>query len=326
MSNSALKYDVAIVIPSYEADLALVSAIESALNQPGVSCQVVIIEDGSRKPSIGLLRDHFSVEPDNHFQGGRIKYIAQQNAGAYRARLSALAYCDAPFLKFLDQDDVLLPGALGKELAAFEPEIDVVMSNWQIDHGAAHNIEHMRAPVYQAPVDDFLTVGGCFTSAVVYRMSVAKKALVPVSGFTPVKTDDWLIFAQVCLSGARYKTIDVESYVWNQHLGQLSKVAADELVDEHFFILDWIETELKNSERLSTAREHKLANYYAKQLLAAHAQSDKKLQRLLRKIDLLEPNLKIRWGNVLYRTLCNVFGIGRGINIYTKIRKIIARA
>lgn len=101
----------------------------------------------------------------------------------------------------------MLPNTLAREVAAFEQHVDVVLTNWQVANNDSQRklsepVSTLSAPIYTDPIDDFLTVGGCYTSAALYRRETIASALVAVEGFTPVKADDWLIFAQVCLAGA----------------------------------------------------------------------------------------------------------------------------
>jgi len=205
-------YDVSIVIPTYLANDLLKRAIESVISSESLKTQIVVIEDGSSEPSLAILQNEYA-ELFSDQGSTKIDYVEQNNQGAYLARLNALQHCLGRFTKFLDQDDYLLEGILAKEVADFNQDIDVVMSNWMVEKSSDSlnsqpKMEFMKAPVYQKPIDDFLTIGGVFTSAALYRTDFIQKVLKPVSDFTPIKADDWLIFAQVCLAGARYHTDD----------------------------------------------------------------------------------------------------------------------
>ena len=91
MSESS-DIDISIIIPTYNASENLVSTIESVIEQRDVKIQLVVIEDGSSFPSKVLLEQNFHkyLEPQCSKRQIIIRYLEQQNAGAYKARLSAL--------------------------------------------------------------------------------------------------------------------------------------------------------------------------------------------------------------------------------------------
>lgn len=317
--------DVSIIIPTYNAGKSLISAIESILCTTSLRIQIVIMEDGSLSPSELLLKNNFPNLLDNTEALCSIVYRQQDNQGAYHARLNALPFCTGSLVKFLDQDDQLLPGALAQEVATFDQKTDVVLTNWLITHEFEGRVEYCKAPIYTDPISDFLRVGGCFTSAALYRTSLVEKVLKPVTGFKPIKADDWLIFAQVCLSGARYKTLNLDSYTWNQSESQLSRNSANLLVTEHYSILDYYEQQLESSDRLTLERKNLLANYYAKQLLFSYEKDPIVFELILVKISSLNPKYNMKHGHQIYKKICRLFGVRNGTKIYSYLKRAIKK-
>ena len=337
--------DISVVIPTYEADYKLCRAIDSVISQLGANIQIVVVDDGSKSPSDAILRTKYRklLGPSSKHTSPSIKYLRQNNKGAYLARIFGVENCDGRYIKFLDQDDILLPGSFAKELLAFDQHTDVVMSDWHIANEAVSDnettcfnglrssepgisgseFECKKAPHFESPIDDFLTSGGVFTSAAMYRASLLKKVLHPVAEFIPVKADDWLIFAQVCLGDARYKTIQNTAYIWNQSKEQLSQQSRDLLIVEHFSILNWIEKELRQTNRLTSQRKLLLANYYAKHLLEAYSQNKKIYSASIERINFLDPHYSQQHGNRVYRYLCNLFGLSQGVKYYSFFKSIL---
>jgi hypothetical protein len=231
-------------------------------------------------------------------------------------------------LKFLDQDDELIDGSLKSEVDGFINDEDVILSNWFVQEELettsvnGSQLKHMLAPILNNDsINEFLKFGGVFTSAALYKTVFLQDHLKPVEGFVPQKADDWLIFAQVCLAGARYKTLQVDSYIWKKNENQLSSQLRSSLVQEHFEILSWIENELRRNGRLDDNRKKLLANYYAKQLLEAFNLNGSAFSGMTKKIKELHPAYVMQHGNVVYRSLCNFFGITLGVWFYIALKR-----
>jgi glycosyltransferase involved in cell wall biosynthesis len=117
---------VSILIPTYNQSRYLLQAVESALNQDYADIEVIVCDDASSDWDQGLLK-HFVTDPRlrihrNPHNLGRVKN--------YRQCLYELAKLD--WVLMLDGDDFLLDHAYiskAMEIAAFDPDIDLVFSN-----------------------------------------------------------------------------------------------------------------------------------------------------------------------------------------------------
>lgn len=99
---------VAVVIPCYNGATFCGQAIESALAQQDVPVEVIFVDDGS--------------SDDSHVIAARydgVRVIRQPNGGVSRARNTGLAEVRAPYVIFLDADDMLLPDAAAQAVRAF---------------------------------------------------------------------------------------------------------------------------------------------------------------------------------------------------------------
>ena len=68
---------LSVVMPVFNHEKFVGEAIESVLNQTYKNLELIIIDDGSSDGSINIIK---SYEKDS-----RIKFIAQENAGAHNA-------------------------------------------------------------------------------------------------------------------------------------------------------------------------------------------------------------------------------------------------
>jgi glycosyltransferase involved in cell wall biosynthesis len=115
---------VSVILPCYEGKRWLRKAIESVIAQTGVSWELVIVDDGSSVSPEGIVRS---------FQDERIRYFRLPHAGKGIALNRGAAESRAGLLCFLDQDDIMLPGRLCLQVAAFhaEPATEVVYSDYE---------------------------------------------------------------------------------------------------------------------------------------------------------------------------------------------------
>ncbi len=96
----ALNYCMAffsVIIPVYNKEQFLVHTINSVLNQSFTDFELLLIDDGSTDSSPALL---------NQFTDERIKLISQNNQGVSAARNLGIKEAKAPYIAFLDADDL----------------------------------------------------------------------------------------------------------------------------------------------------------------------------------------------------------------------------
>ncbi|MGH7819587.1 MAG: glycosyltransferase family 2 protein, partial [Candidatus Binatia bacterium] len=113
-------------------------AVESVLGQTLREIELLIVEDPSDRPAAELL-SRYADPRIRHFENPtRTSLVEQRNRGIEEAR--------APYVAFLDSDDVCEPARLEKQLAHLEahPEIDVLGSQLVIidGNGAIHGYRY----------------------------------------------------------------------------------------------------------------------------------------------------------------------------------------
>ncbi|HTV37437.1 MAG TPA: glycosyltransferase [Xanthobacteraceae bacterium] len=96
---------VTVVIAAYNTGDFVGEAIESVLTQTLRDIELIVVDDGSTDHTQAVLRS---------FTDTRMTIIRQANAGVSAARNAGLAVARAPYIFFLDGDDVLRRDALAK--------------------------------------------------------------------------------------------------------------------------------------------------------------------------------------------------------------------
>lgn len=117
-------YDV--VIPCFNRAHVVADAVASVLAQEHAPTRVIVVDDGSTDASAAAIHALAYAHTDRVLAA-----ILPRNAGASNARNVGLALCRAPWVAFLDSDDLWLPGAAGALLSAtLIRETDLVVGHF----------------------------------------------------------------------------------------------------------------------------------------------------------------------------------------------------
>lgn len=116
------KIKLSIIIPVYQAECFIETAIKSILRQRASWVEIVLVNDGSRDNSEKICKK---------YESDSVRYIAIQNHGAGYARNRGIEYARGERIAFLDSDDLIFSNALSNNLyeklcKAEEEEIDII--------------------------------------------------------------------------------------------------------------------------------------------------------------------------------------------------------
>jgi succinoglycan biosynthesis protein ExoO len=114
--------DVSVVMAAYNVEAYVERAIVSALDQEGVSVEVLVANDASTDRTASIVAS---------IRDPRVHLINQpKNGGASTARNAGIAAASAPWIAILDGDDAFLPGRLRRCLdTAKQMQADIVVDN-----------------------------------------------------------------------------------------------------------------------------------------------------------------------------------------------------
>jgi len=115
---------VDIIIPVYNREALVREAIESALDAAkDLSIEIIVVDDASTDGTWESLRA---------YDDPRIRcFRMEANGGQSAARNRGLDLARGTFIKFLDSDDVLIPGHLTAEVRALQASgADIAVSGW----------------------------------------------------------------------------------------------------------------------------------------------------------------------------------------------------
>lgn len=104
---------VSIIMPIYNGQKTMHTAIESVLNQSYKDIQLIIVDDGSTDQSLEIIQKY--AESDS-----RIEYISQNNRGQAAARNAGVKHAQGDFVMFVDCDDSLELSAIEELVSRIE--------------------------------------------------------------------------------------------------------------------------------------------------------------------------------------------------------------
>ena len=118
--KSSSQVSISVLMPVYNGQAFLEDALKSVLDQTEIdSLEVLVIDDGSQDNSPQILA---------RYEDPRLTVIRHPNIGLAATLNKAVSLARGKYLARQDQDDLLLPGRLRKQLAFLEshPEVAIV--------------------------------------------------------------------------------------------------------------------------------------------------------------------------------------------------------
>lgn len=307
--------DVSIIVPVFNRAALVAEAIESALRaSEELRVEVIVIDDASVDETWDSLRA---------FGDARVRALRlERNSGQSAARNRGLDVARGRYVKFLDSDDVLLPGHLGRETRALAAGGDIAVSGWCSEAPDAKTT-CFEPPLFESIVDDVLAGRAVPTSAALYRLRTEWRWDSDLR-----KLDDWDYFCQAALGATRIVSVPGPAYVIRHHGG--ARATHGGLLAnarEHHRILHKIEDRLEAEGRLTEARKRRLAQYYYKELRVLCLHDRTAFEDAARHIRALDAAFRPRdeerqpWMRVLARLL----GVETTLRLHSALKRAVKR-
>lgn len=147
---------ISLIIPLYNAEKHLLACLESVARQSFRDFEVLCINDGSQDSTEAIVQNF--VDKD-----ARFKLINQKNAGCSAARNHGISIAEAPYIAFLDQDDMLHPQAFealyymvtrfNADVAAFKNT--TVSDDFVMREQSRCNLDELEYQYSTTPFEDF---------------------------------------------------------------------------------------------------------------------------------------------------------------------------
>jgi glycosyltransferase involved in cell wall biosynthesis len=185
--------EVAVVVPAYNQDRYIASMMRAVQQQTFSDWELFIIDDGSTDTTPQVVREFLGDK--------RIHYVVQRNQERAVARNAGIEKSSAPYIAFLDADDLWHPEKLAKQLAAIRAQPDVGLCYTfadSIDLDGKRLQKSGRSHAYSGKVFDRLLHSNFIvnSSVLVRRATLMKVGLfdsqLPVFG-----SEDWDLWLRI---------------------------------------------------------------------------------------------------------------------------------
>lgn len=146
---------VTVVIPTFNAERYIQTAVESAVSQSYRPCEVLVIDGGSTDRTVEIVAG---------YAGDGVVCVTEPDHGIYDAMNKGIERAQGEWIHFLGADDVLLPGALEALLSPSpQPEVSLVYADVRYADGRIfrsrfgpslleRNTVHHQGALYRASV------------------------------------------------------------------------------------------------------------------------------------------------------------------------------
>ncbi|XOV91153.1 MAG: glycosyltransferase family 2 protein [Bacteroidota bacterium] len=199
ISTSTIKHeqpDISVIIPNYNGANYLREAIDSALNQTGVTVEIIVVDDGSTDGSREILESY----------GARIRTFYQENKGAPAARNLGWKNANAEYIKFLDSDDVLENDCCQKQIRNMNSKSEIPFGDVKYINDSGELIDGVYKLRTQLPNESglaYILQNNPLTSSPLHQ----KSQLAKVDGFNEdlIKGQEWDLHLRLFLAGFSFK-------------------------------------------------------------------------------------------------------------------------
>lgn len=240
---------VTVVIAAYNAEAFLRQTLESVFTQSLTEFEVVVVDDGSNDGTQRILES---------FSDCRLIVFRQDNKGVSAARNAGLARAKAPYIFFLDADDVLAPDALFRmvttldyhpqHVACFGHHLKIAE-----DGSLLSNVADLRWKLF--PTRDTLRHLIAKNFIVCGAICIRTDAARSVGGFNPALKlgEDWEFWCRLALLGDFVPVLDNAVLMYRQRFSSANYRLRNSPLRPNYAAIDVVYSNPEIRRRFSAA-------------------------------------------------------------------------
>ncbi|MFM7549009.1 MAG: glycosyltransferase family 2 protein [Cyanobacteriota bacterium] len=313
---------ISVIIPTYNGGDWLLVAIASALEQGPIRPELIVVDDAST--------DHTPERVAAAFPQVRLLRQSVNSGSGAHGRNIGLQAATGSYVKFLDHDDLLQPGALALELQAAEQhQADMVMARWgDVKVDAQGRLIEASRRVFIPPAPERLIEAILLGEKVPYTAGVLyRRSFIAEQRWDARLTinDDFDWFCRNALRTDRIVRLDHVSYFWRLHASSIqgsqrsNPLSFVESVYIQNHVYRGIAIALQEQQRLSPSFRRLLARQLFRDLRVLARFNPARCWQTLRWILTLQPGFQpdatlepSRW----LRRLSALLGIKTSLQLY----------
>ena len=251
---------VSIIIPFYNHGKFIKECLSSAVKQTYTNIEIVIVNDGSNKENVDLLRQ--AVKPYEN-----VKIIHQENQGPCSAKNNGVSKSSGEWLLFLDSDNILYPDFVNKgvDIISQDKTINWIFGDFEYIGNKTgkktQGIPDSKKAVFMSPVDNCILI---------------KKKIFNEIGQFDIKLnrlglEDWDMIISLIERKEKYHKINDITFKYRVVDNSRTNLEANKQLDEikkyiatkHYsFILDNYENLFYEREMLKESIDRKIGGYF----------------------------------------------------------------
>jgi glycosyltransferase involved in cell wall biosynthesis len=209
--------ELTVLMPVYNGERFLKSAIESILSQNFRNLEFLIINDGSTDSSDKIIRS---------FHDKRIIHISnERNLGLISTLNKGINLAKGKYIARMDGDDISMPGRLSKQVSFLDenPKISMVAANIQLVDEEENDLgvweEDIKCKT-EKQIKSLLPYTNCIAHpTVVIRTDIAKKFLYDNR---QINNEDWDLWMRLVSEGYRISKINEPLLKYRVHSSSIT--------------------------------------------------------------------------------------------------------
>lgn len=230
---------VTILMPVYNGEKYLKTAIESILSQTFADFEFLIIDDGSTDSSLETIKS---------FNDFRIKLVQnEKNLGLIHTLNRGFGLCTGEYIARMDSDDISMPYRLEKQVKFLDENKDTAVCGSLIKTFGNVNSSVFRYPEYHEAVKSTLL----FKCAVAHPSIMLRKSVIQGLYFDSSykHAEDYELWTRLSENSGFFNIQEVLLH-YRMHSDQVSqafyeeqKISAKKIMQNQFKHLDYLPTE-----------------------------------------------------------------------------------
>lgn len=159
---------VSVIIPTYNRDYSIITAVNSVLAQSYTSIEVIVVDDGSTDNTENLIKNYHE----------KVTYLYKDNGGVSSARNYGIQYSKGDLIAFLDSDDIWTLCKIEKQVSWLNQNRDygmVLTDVYMVDSSGMMNEKSNRRLAFPDDgyiLDKVLLKPSLIPSSILVRRSV----------------------------------------------------------------------------------------------------------------------------------------------------------